>query len=102
MLVKFNNVDVRDSVMREYFKTRSLKLNDIIESELDSRVFLNEHFSPATANLNFMCHKLLREKIILKYRIINADKPKAKLTFTDEKEAVCDIGECAALFNSAG
>lgn len=100
ILVKFNNVNVRDSLMKEYYKTRSLKVKNILGGEIESRVYLNDHFSPAASNLNSLCRKMMRQKIITKFKLINKDKPKAAITLCDGKEVVYDTSECADLLNS--
>ena len=100
LLIKFNNVGIRDSLMKEYFKTRSLKVKDVLDGEIESRVYLNDHYSPAASNLNFLCRKMLRLNIISKFKIFNSDKLKSKLTLCDGKEVVCDMAECAALLDA--
>lgn len=102
ILIKFNSVFLRDSIMREYFKTRALKVGDIIEgdgSDLVNRVYLNDHFSPAAAQLNAVCRKLLRQRIVTKFKILNADHLKAKLTLPNGNAVVRDSVECASLLN---
>lgn len=106
LLVKFNNVMARDKIMREYFKTRSLKISNLISDaqfggDLESRVYLNDHYSPAASNFNGLCRKLLRSKCISRFKIINSDKLSAKLTLPDGKEVVYDAAECAGLLNAA-
>lgn len=104
ILVKFNNVFVRDKIMSEYFKTRTLKVSDIIDGGVadgvESRVFLNDHYTPAASRLNVACRKLLIDKKIKKYRLFNADKLKAKITLLDGNEMeVNDAAGCAVLQN---
>lgn len=102
ILVKLNNVMTRDKIMREYFKTRSLKLSDLISDssiggDLESRIYLNDHYSPYASHLNGLCRKLLRGKIITRFKIINSDKLRVKVTLPDGKDIVYDANECAAL-----
>lgn len=99
LLVKLNSVSMRDQIMKEYFKTRNLMVKDIIGGEIVSRVYLNDHYSPAASNLNNLCRKMLRQKCISKYKIINADRLKARLTLPDGKEVSYNMAECAELFN---
>ncbi|KNC22124.1 hypothetical protein FF38_08091 [Lucilia cuprina] len=100
LLVKFNSVHLRDCVMKEYYKTRTLKVCDVMGGDIDRRVYLNDHHSPAAAKLNMICRRLLRLKVITKYKILNADKVKAKLTLSDNDEVIYNIKECAELLNS--
>ncbi|XP_065366894.1 uncharacterized protein LOC135959765 [Calliphora vicina] len=99
ILVKLNNVGIRDKIMKEYFKQRSLTVKNIIGGEIESRVYINDHYSPAASNLNALCRKMFHQKIILKYRIVNADHLKAKLTLSDGKDVEYSMAECAELFN---
>lgn len=100
LLVKFNNIGLRDLLMKEYFKTRSLKVKDVLGGDIDSRVYLNDHYSPAASNLNSICRKMLRMKIITKFKVLNKDKPKAVLTLCNGKEVVYDLAECADLLTN--
>lgn len=104
ILLKFNNVMTRDRIMSEYFKTRSLKICDLISDsrfggDLVNRVYLNDHYSPSASKLNGLCRKLLRGKIINRFKILHSDRLRAKLTLPDGKDVVYDAVECAALLN---
>ncbi|KNC20782.1 hypothetical protein FF38_00079 [Lucilia cuprina] len=102
ILVKFNSTLIRDNIMDEYFKTiktQPLMASDFVTDQkipsslLKKRVFLNEHYSPMAGKLNALCLKLRQNKIISKYKLINAEKPFAILTLPDnmiiERDAVC-------------
>lgn len=100
VLVKFNNVELKDRLMKGYFKSRSLQVKNVIGGDVESRVYLNDHYSPGASKLNLLCRKLLHHKIILKYKILNRDKLKAKLTLKDGKEDFYDVDACAELLNT--
>lgn len=100
VLVKFNKVSKRDCLMREYFKTRNLKVSDVLDvacSDLSNRVYLNDHFTPAAAHLNAICKKLRQRKVITKFKVLNTDKLRAWLMFTDGKCVTYDAVQCEAL-----
>lgn len=97
VLVKFCRVRIRDCLMGEYHKTRSLKLSDIDGSDIHSRVFLNDHFTPLSARMNFVCKQLLNKKKIKKYKIYNADKPKVSILNTDGTNVMLSFEECEKL-----
>lgn len=106
ILVKFNSVFLRDAIMKEYFslmKTQPLLASNLVvdpmipAAALTGRVFLNDHFSPAAGKLNAQCRKLLQNKIISKFRVINAAKPVAKLTMPDGEIVESDAMGCAEL-----
>ncbi|KAI8120458.1 hypothetical protein CVS40_8053 [Lucilia cuprina] len=100
ILVKFNCVSIRDRLMKDYFKTRSLKVSDIIGGEISSRVFLNDHYSPAASALSAVCRKLKRQKSITKFTMLNTDKVQVKLTLIDGREVVYDMEQCSELLSS--
>lgn len=88
--------------MKQYLKKRALRVCDIMigsGSEVTSRVYLNDHYTPAANHLNAICNRLRRLKIITKYRILNGDLVRARITFPDGKEAVRDVDECGLLLN---
>lgn len=41
ILVKFRNVVIQDSIMSEYFKTKSLKRSDVEGGSIATRIYLN-------------------------------------------------------------
>lgn len=69
---------------------------------INKRVFLNDHYPPAAGKLNALCKKLLKDKIIIKFTVVNADKPFAKLTMSDGKVRERDAAECASLLMEKG
>lgn len=110
VLVVFNSVIIRDRIMKQYFKTRTLKISDVIGDVLinidtgtndgkeSTRVYLNDHYSPAASKLNATCRKLVQEKLIKKYKIFNYDKLRAVLTLANGKELeVFNVADCVKL-----
>lgn len=111
VLVKFNSVCLRDEIMREYFKsikTQPLKASDFITDSriplnlLDRRIFLNDHYSLAASKLSALRLKLRQNKVISKFKIINAVKPKAVLTMSDGNVFERDCYGCAELLKTGG
>lgn len=105
ILVKLNSLIKRDNIMKEYFKTRSLKVCDVITdgpgSDLSNRVYLNDHYTPAAGGLNAVCRNLRRLNVVTKFRVLDGDTAKAKLTFPDGREVTRSSSECALLLESA-
>lgn len=93
MLVKFNNVQLRDNLMKNYFKKQPLKLNQIIGGDIESRVYLNDNLSPASSKLQYLCRRLLKERKIHKFQLLNMDSPKAKITKPDGSVILIDTEE---------
>lgn len=97
VVVKFNSVPVRDSIMRKYFKNKSLCLKDVMECNVTSRVYLNDHMTPANSKLNALCKRLLKEKKISKYWLVHSDKPMVKLTHLDGSVVNVGYKDCIKL-----
>lgn len=97
LIVKFNSVLIRDSIMKEYFKKKDLTLKDVTGRESSSRVYLNDHMTPATGKLNALCKRLLKEKKISKFWLIHSDKPMVRLTCLDGSVVTYDYKECFKL-----
>lgn len=97
VVVKFNCVQTRDSIMKEYFKTKSLKLTDVIGGEISSRVYLNDHLSPASSKLNVLSKRLQKQKKILKFWLPHSDKPVVHLTCLDGSQVIYDYNQCLKL-----
>ncbi|KAI8124910.1 UBX domain-containing protein 6 [Lucilia cuprina] len=96
ILIKFNRVSLRDKIMKQYLSSRSLTVRDVIGGDIASRVYLNDHYSPA-AKLNAICRKLLNRKIISKYKTLNNDRVKANITMSGGDEVVLDCAGCSEL-----
>lgn len=82
VLVKLNSVYKRDIVMKKYFAAKELKLCEIDEeSDIESRVYLNDNLTGVAAKLNFICRQLRKNGKITKFKFYNKDVPEAQLYF---------------------
>ncbi|KAI8119532.1 hypothetical protein CVS40_5089 [Lucilia cuprina] len=97
LLVKFNNVHLRDMIMKSYFKTPKLQLRDVIGTDIDARVYLNDNLTSASIRLQILCRSLRKEKKITWFRILNRDVPLAKIKFPDGTEKEMDFFTCSKL-----
>lgn len=98
-VIKFNSVQLRDTIMQKYYKTQPLLLNKVIGGTVESRIYLNDNLSPASSKLNFLCRKLLTAKKIKKFYLINMDRPKAKIIMLNGKSVFLDSQQCANLLD---
>lgn len=101
VMVRFNDISVRDKLMSEYFKSRNLKLCNVIGGDIQNRVFLNDHLTPAAGKLNSLCRKLLQKRVVTRYRVLNGDKLLARLTLSNGKEVTFSAEGCADLLSDA-
>ncbi|KAI8118017.1 hypothetical protein FF38_07835 [Lucilia cuprina] len=120
VLIKFNNIAKRDIVMRKYQEKYDLKLNQIrgifkdiddnkdensVETtehedcDIEARVFLNDNLTAAASKLKYLGRKLIREKKIERFKLLNYDYPKGKITFKNGSEKILTLEECGALLN---
>lgn len=109
ILVKFNSVYLRDLVMKNYFKSQPLMLENILGvagmnevgdiNTAETRVYLKDNLSPASKKLHYICRKLLMQQKIKKFYIKNMDNPKAKVYKLDGSLVYLDIQQCADLLD---
>lgn len=64
ILVKFSNLFTRDDIMQEYFKNMVLTLNQIMHTNIKSRIFLNDNYSPVIQRSICYCNKLRKLNLI--------------------------------------
>lgn len=83
ILVKLNSTRLRDQIMANYHRRPPIRLGDVEDNDVRSRIFLNDHLTPDASKLVYMLRKLRERNIIAKYNFINGDIPRASLTFTD-------------------
>lgn len=83
VLIKFNNIWKRDAVLNKYRETYSLTLNQISDSDIESRVYLSDHHTPLEAKLQYLCRIKKKQGEIKKFRIINRGMPIAMIVTTD-------------------
>lgn len=92
VLVKFNNILTRDIIMKNYRLNFDLTLKKIWPTEeVDSRIYLNDHHTPLVSKFRYYCRKLVINKKILKYEMINWDKPRAKIFLLNGNQEEGDL-----------
>lgn len=100
VLVKLNSVHARDAIMANYFRAHNILLKDVLNTEIQSRIYLKDHLTPAAANLINICRNLRDRKKIHKYVLINGDVPKVRVTFVNGAERVRTLEQCEIMLNS--
>lgn len=86
VLVKFNSIRKRDELTAKYFKNKNLQLNQVLDTDIQSRLFINDHLTPIAANLQYICRKLQKDKKITKYYVKNTQMPEVKIVCADGSE----------------
>lgn len=87
VLIKFNNVLKRDLIMKNYRKKYDLKLCDVTETDIEKRIYLNNHFIPLEAKLHYLCRSKIKLGEIKSYRIHTYSNPiKIKLINANNEE----------------
>uniref|UniRef100_A0A1B0AQX1 Uncharacterized protein n=1 Tax=Glossina palpalis gambiensis TaxID=67801 RepID=A0A1B0AQX1_9MUSC len=64
---------------------------------LKCRIFLNDHLSPGAGKFNATCFKLRQDKMVIKYKNVNAAKLPAVLTLPDNASMIRDLQACIEL-----
>lgn len=86
VLIKFNSVFKRDNIMKNYRANYSLTLNQVIETDIESRIFLNDHYTPIISKLHYICRQKVKSGEVKSYRIYNSDPIKVKLVYKNKKD----------------
>lgn len=86
VLIKLNSVLKRDIIMKNYRETYNLKLNQVIATDIESRVFLNDHYIPIVAKLQYLCRKKKRSGEIIRFKVRNFEPFLFKMTYKNNKE----------------
>uniref|UniRef100_A0A1B0BZD4 Uncharacterized protein n=1 Tax=Glossina palpalis gambiensis TaxID=67801 RepID=A0A1B0BZD4_9MUSC len=66
---------------------------------LNGRIYLNNHLSPAAAELSALCSKLRQDRKTMKYKVINVKKPFVMLILLDNTTIKCDLQGCVEFLN---
>lgn len=95
VIVKFNSVYARDCIMANYHRKGALLLSDVLDVNVRSRVYLNDHLNRAASKLMYICRRLKKFSKIKKFKLINADRPRAQVEMLNGAVKVVDINDCA-------
>lgn len=99
ILVKFFEVSKRDKLMSAYYKSKSVKVSDVIDVIDDKRVYMNDNYSTLANKLLKLCWKLKYDKKINGYSIINREVLKTKIIMLNGEVKIANIQECTDLFH---
>lgn len=64
-----------------------------MDTDIQKRVFLNDHLTPRAGKLCFNCRKLRNENKLKRFRLINNDIIKVKITLNDDTIKVYNLNE---------
>lgn len=99
VLVKFNSVHTRDLIMANYFRARNIMLKDVMDTDIQSRIYLKDHLTPCAAYLVNICRKLRDRKNIQKYVLINGDVPRVRVTIMNGTDVVQSLEQCESMLS---
>lgn len=99
ILVKLNSVLLRDSIMANYRRGPPIKLNAVIGGNLQTNVYIDDHLTPASARLMYVCRQLRNQRKITKFILVNGDEPGVNVLLPDGNERFLRIDDCEALWN---
>lgn len=85
VLVRFGNVFARNDLMELYLKSKNLMLSQILETNIESRVYLNNNFPPSVHKSIMHCRKLKSMKRIVNFKV---DYLSGLITLTLENDVV--------------
>lgn len=101
VLVKFNHVTIRDKIMEEYYRTKSLKRCDVEGGDVNTRIYLNDNYSTLANKLLQSCLTLSKDGKIKKFSIINRETPKTKITLPNGDTKTFTLNNLVKQFNMA-
>lgn len=85
--------------MKSYRNKYDLKLNEVIPVMKEhSRIYINDHHTPLVSKFRYDCRKLIKNKVIQRFEMLNWDIPRAKFYHHDGKEDEGDLKYVIKLF----
>lgn len=100
ILVQLNSIAKRDLAMQNYFKTKNLCISSFINTNVNKRIYFNDHLTSKVSNLLYQCRKLQKDKKISKYHLLRSNKTKIKVTFDDNTYKIFDYNEFCSFFGT--
>lgn len=96
LLIKFCSAIKRDEVMKKYLSKKNLKLNQVVPTEIESRLYLNDNLAPAAVKAKNMCRSLMKRKEIKSFRLVPSI-PAANVTYNNGTKYFCSLNDLSAL-----
>lgn len=83
VLVKFGNLFIKEDLMKLYLSSKDLKLNQILSTDVESRVYLNNNYPSIIQKTLLYCRRLKKLKMIEDFKI-NFTSGKTSVTGNDK------------------
>lgn len=83
--------------MKNYRAKYNLKLNEIIETDIEKRVYINNHLIAIDAKIHFVCRKKIKAGEIKSYRILSFNPLKVKLIHPNDDDVILSASEILQL-----
>lgn len=76
-------------------------LNQVVPTEVESRIYLNENLAPAAIKVKNICRAMQIKKEIRSFKLI-ASIPAANITRTNGSKSFCNLEQLSALAGDVG
>lgn len=100
LMIKFCSRAKRDEVMKKYMVRKNLKLSEVLPTNIEARIYLNDNLSPDILNLKKLCRSLVKEKKIKRFELISS-AAKAVVFDANGTRKVCCYDDLLAIENEA-
>lgn len=87
--------------MKKYLASKNLKLSQVVPTDIESRIYLNENLAPAAIKAKNLCRHLQKTKAIKSFRLI-ASIPAANITRCNGSRSFCNLEQLSALARESG
>lgn len=98
VIIKFANVFVKEDIMSTYLRHKDLKLSQILDTDVESRVYLNHSYPPLIQRNLLYCRRLKKLDVIEGF-MVNFANGHTTVTNKDKSTKIClDHKELSSIY----